>query len=377
MQDQKLTRWVTINLDALAHNYSVVANATEASICCVVKANAYGHGAISVSRLFADLGARFLAVATIEEALELREAEISTPILVLGYTPPAFVPYLAEHKIVQSVYSLSYAQQLQAVASAHGVQLLCHVKFDTGMGRLGFCVQDNLTEGVAEALAAAQLSHLVVSGIYTHFAAADSPDEHQSYTQRQLEDFLDASTSLQASGVDNLLRHSANSAAVFSHPASHLDMVRAGIVLYGYTPVTDCKVDLNLRPAMTLKGVVVATRTVEKETSIGYGRTFVTPRTMRVAIIRVGYADGLRRASGPGWAVTSAGEQAPIIGRVCMDHIMVDVSEIGCEVGDTATIFGGGGVNSIAAYARFQGTIPYEVCCAVGSRVPRIYIADR
>ena len=382
MEKQLLVKraWAEVDLDAIRHNYSLVRQTIprESKLCCVIKANAYGHGAVTLARLYETLGADFLAVSNLDEALELRYAGITLPILILGYTAPEAVAELYEHNISQCVYSLDYAHALSEKAKEANLVVKVHIKVDTGMGRIGFSLrhQEELSGCVQEIKAAFDDGAFIPEGIFTHFASADEGESGADYTRGQFSLFTSLTEALRDEGLLFAIRHAANSAAIFTYPETALDMVRAGILLYGCVP-SELVEKRGLVPSLELKTVISHVKEVAAGESISYGRTFVAEKAMRVATLPIGYADGLWRSAGKrGHCMLVHGRFAPIIGRICMDQCMIDVSEIpDCRVGDTVTVFGGNG-EAIDALASRLGTIPYEIMCALGERIPRAYLED-
>jgi alanine racemase len=389
MHDHPLI-WAEIDLDAIANNVRELRRRThsQAKVMAVVKANGYGHGAAEVARTALANGAEWLGVARLPEALALREAGCDAPILVFGYTPPADAGRLVDFDLRQSVYSLDAARAYSAVAEAHGRKLLVHVKVDTGMGRLGMvpaalCGQDSGhavgEEFIREATSIARLPGLETEGIFTHFAASDSADT--SDAKRQLALFLEVIAALRAHGLEFAVRHAANSAAVIAIPASHLDLVRPGVALYGLKPSQE--VDLAgifLKPAMALKARIIHLKRVPAGTGISYGTTYRTPQPTTIATIPAGYADGYRRQFSSQGRMLVHGRRVPVVGRVCMDLSMLDVGAVPeARVNDEVVIFGRQGSECLSAddLARELGTINYEIVCDVAARVPRVYLSNR
>ncbi|HIY26479.1 MAG TPA: alanine racemase [Candidatus Acutalibacter pullistercoris] len=376
--------WAEIDLDALAQNFREVRKAADpkAMVCCVVKADAYGHGAVRVAREFASLGADWFAVSNLEEALQLRRAGIETPVLVLGYTPADKAGTLSRENISQCVYSLEYARDLSRFAREVGVKVNIHLKIDTGMSRLGFYYQDISRDeaAVEEVKEACSLPGLIPQGIFTHFAVSDEGQAGDAFTMRQFGCLKEMIESLARAGVNFPVRHCANSAGVFDYPLSHLDMVRAGIVLYGLYPSGELRSRPALKPALALKSVVSHVKTLLPGATVSYGRKFTAQHEMRVATVPVGYADGYPRLLSPGGAeVLIRGKRCPILGRICMDQLMADVTALDqVRVGDTVTLIGRDGEEEITAdeLAEKEGTINYEVVCALSKRVPRVYVKN-
>lgn len=373
MELEQMRTWAEIDLGALEHNYQALrACAPGSRFLGVVKANAYGHGAVPVARKLEELGADYLAVACLNEALELRRAGIRMPILILGATPPEFAPQVVEAGITQSVFTMELARALSDAAGALGVTAKIHIKADTGMSRLGLLCHDP-EEAAKEAAELCALPHLEHEGIFTHFANADGDED---YTMLQLGRFQAVLAELEKTySLTFAIRHCAASAAVLNYPCTHMDMVRPGIALYGHYPDPSCRREggPELRPVMTLKSRVAAVRELPLGTPVSYGCTaLVGQEPSRVAVLPIGYADGLHRALSNEGTVRLAGGCRPILGRVCMDMCMVGLeAEDQVVPGDVAEVFGPG--QPVEEHADLAGTIPYELLCAVSPRVPRIY----
>jgi len=375
--------WAEVSLDDLAHNYRMIRGAAEphSKIMAVVKADAYGHGDKYCARKLAALGADWFGVSNIEEAARLRNCGITNPVLILGYTPPSFAKSLAESGFSQTVYGLDYAGELSRFALDAGVKVKIHIKCDTGMGRLGFVCTDDKTAGGSAALVvwAAGLPGLIPEGLYTHFASADQHERGREFTGAQFDRFLDFKRRLLESGRSFALYHCCNSAALMLYPHMHLDMVRPGIILYGLPPSPETRDCLPLRPCMQLKTVISQLKTVSRGTVISYGRDYKTDRETRIATVPVGYADGYIRAMSGRAEMLVRGMRAPVVGRICMDQLMLDVSGIpGVREGDAVTVFGRQGDQKIRIdeLSDYAGTINYETACLVGKRVPRIYMEN-
>lgn len=372
--------WAEVDMTALRHNYTTIRGSLPAGVklCCVVKANGYGHGAGKIAPLYQQMGADWFAVSNIEEAIQLRRAGITRPVLILGYTHESCATVLAENDLSQCVYSAEYGRRLSAVATENGVTVKIHVKLDTGMGRLGFQIPGEGEDSVEGAVAVCRLPGLEPEGVFTHFASADEGADGDAFSNRQADLFVSAINRLKAEGITFAIRHCANSATLSDHPECRMDMVRAGIVLYGLQPSGDLRQPLPIVPVMSLKSVVSHVKTVAPGTTVSYGRTFVADREMRIATVPIGYADGFWRKNSPaGVTLTVRGQQAPILGRVCMDQLMLDVSHIdGVAMGNYVTVFGTAPAMTAEEVAAANGTIGYEVVCGVGERVPRLYIED-
>lgn len=375
MKDTVLRRtWAEIDLDALAHNYQQARRliGPKTKYLGVVKADAYGHGAVQVSRKLEALGADYLAVSSLDEARELRHGGIRMPILILGHTPPEMVSQLIQYNITQTVSAQAKAEAYSAAAAECGGTLKVHIKVDTGMSRLGFLIRGRHFDGGMEAIAAScALPHLEAEGIFTHFAAADEDDEaSEAYTREQFGVFTQAIDALAARGQTFAIRHCANSGALARYPEMYLDMVRPGIALYGVG--ADAR-RLDLRPVMALRSCVSTIKVFDPETDVSYGRTFRTTERTRIGVLPIGYADGLFRGLSNRMAVQTGKGPAPIRGRICMDMTMVDLSGLPeVHVGDAVELFGQH--QRVDDLADILGTIPYELTCAVSRRVPRLYM---
>lgn len=369
--------WAEVDLDAIRHNFTTIRGALPADVkfCCVVKANAYGHGASKLAPLYQQMGADWFAVSNIEEALQLRRFGVTRSVLILGYTPAACAEILARENFSQCVYSAEYGRQLSAAAVAADVTVKVHIKLDTGMGRLGFRIPGEGEDSVAGAIAVCHLPALVAEGVFTHFATADEGADGDDFFTRQADAFIAAINEFSKAGITFTIRHCANSAALSDHPEFRMDMVRAGIVLYGLQPSADLRQPLALKPAMSLKSVVSHVKSVAAGATVSYGRTFTATQEMRIATVPIGYADGFWRQNSPAAVqLTLRGQRATILGRVCMDQLMLDVTHIdGVQIGDEVTVFGTAPALTAEEMAAQNGTIGYEVICAIGERVPRIY----
>ncbi|MBR5371575.1 MAG: alanine racemase [Oscillospiraceae bacterium] len=387
MQGIRKRTWAEINLDRAAWNYRQIRSAVkpEVKVCCVIKANGYGHNAVRLAALYETLGADFLAVSNLEEALQLRQGQITLPILILGYTPPECAGVLAKQNISQCVYSRTYGESLSQAAMSDGVRVKIHIKIDSGMGRIGFQHRNGHSE-LADALAVCHLPCLKTEGIFTHFAVADEADDGAEFTRTQYRNFLDAIRMLNENGIRFDIRHCANSAAIFDkpelgegYPDVHLDMVRAGVVLYGLKPSGVTRNLPELRPVMALKSVISHIKTVQPGDSVSYGRTFISDSVRRIATVPIGYADGFWRSNSQGGCKMLIRDRLfPLVGRVCMDQLMLDITGADdLNVGDIVTVFGDEkGLTSADLIAEHTGTINYEVVCAVGERVPRFFLEE-
>ena len=358
--------WAEIDLSAVRDNYEYIRGqlAEDCCLCAVVKADAYGHCVQHIARLYDALGVQWFAVSNLEEALQLRQMGLSQRILILSYTPPEAVTTLAEQNITTAVVSAEHARALSDRAVAEDVHLTVHLKVDTGMGRVG------LRED-ADILAACRLPHLTAEGIFTHFATADTDDE--AFVRTQYAAFAAHIAAAEAAGVQFSLKHCCNSAATLRYPEYHMDMVRPGIILYGCMP--DGSANPHLRPALSLKTVVSQVKTMEVGETVSYGRTYTVFGPMRVATVPIGYADGYSRLFSNRASMLVNGCRAEVIGRVCMDQTVLNVSGIdGVEAGTAVTVFGEG--MPVEELATTIGTISYELLCLIGKRVPRVFVQD-
>ncbi len=372
--------WADISLDNLEHNYKQLRSRLPSGcrFLGVVKADAYGHGAVPVSRALEDLGAEYLAVANIEEAVQIRRGRVHLPVLILGYTPANYAENMVYLDITQEVHSLSYAQELNEALSGTNCILNVHVKLDTGMTRLGFIACESALT-LPQIVEVSRLPHLHIEGAFTHFAAADSTVESdREFTRLQYARFSDMLSQLEAAGVKPEIRHCCNSGATILYPEYAMDMVRPGIAIYGAHPSGDTRAFLELRPVMSLHTSISQIKTVPAQTAVSYGRTFSTSAERKLAVVPVGYADGLPRALSGKAAFRLRGRDVPVLGRICMDMCMVDVTDVPeLRAGDTLTIFGYDEDGALVPCERLTdaiGTISYELFCQVSKRVPRLYL---
>lgn len=372
--DQIRPSWLEIDLDSLAHNMKEIRKIVrqESLITAVVKANAYGHGAVESSKVFLANGGDRLAVASLEEAIELRQHGIQAPIMVLGYTPESRYQEVLEHNIIQTIYSYSSAKCLSEKAGRVNKKALIHIKIDTGMGRIGYLPG---SASIEEIVRIANLANIEIEGVFTHFATSDERDK--SFTRLQYDRFMDMVDGLEEEGLDIAIKHVSNSAAIIDLPEYNLDMVRAGIILYGLYPSNEVeKSRIKLRPAMTLKSRISNIKIVAKDYGISYGQVFKTREESKIATIPLGYADGYPRLlTGQGQAFVN-GELVDLVGRICMDQLMLDVSKVeDISLGDEVILFGNG-IQGLAIddMAEKLTTINYEIVCMMGRRLPRVYM---
>ena len=363
---------VEIDLDALKHNFEEIRKATTdgAGILAVVKADAYGHGALEIAKTLIDSGAAGLCLATIDEAVELRKHGIDVPMMTLGFTDPVRFKDAVKYDVEQSVYSYEIAKALSNEALAQGKTCRIHIKLDTGMGRIGFKTDGSETE---EIVRSCTLPGIEPYGVFSHFAVADTDDD--DYTRKQFRLFMDQIDELGKRGIRFTKRHICNSAGILRFPEMHLDLVRAGIILYGLMPPGCPKpvTDINLKPVMNWYAKVIHVKTVPVGATVSYGRHFTAERETEVATVGIGYADGLSRRLSNGFELVIDGEKCPIIGNVCMDMCMVDTTDMKVrpKVGDKVIVFGRERLADDLADR--IGTINYEITCVVGKRVRRLY----
>ena len=371
--------WAEISLDNLEHNFKAIKSHLphECKFLGVMKADAYGHGAVPVSGTLSELGCDYLAVSNLEEAVQLRRGGIRTPILILGYTPAEYADTMVFMDLTQEIHSLDYAQRLEYALDGTNYRLNVHLKMDTGMGRIGFFSYGEQNE-CTDFFALAKLSHLHFEGVFTHFCVADSKkEEDNSFTKLQFERFMSGIEKMKTANLKPVIRHCANSGATILYPQYALDMVRPGIALFGCAPSEDCKGILDLRPVMTLRTSIAQIREVPADTSISYGRTCCTDRPIRMAVLPIGYADGLPRSLSSKAVFMLHGKPARVLGRICMDMCMVDITEIPeAKIGDTLTLFGyeqTGDQVPLDPLADACGTISYELLCSISKRITRLY----
>ena len=362
--------YAEIDLNAIRHNFTEIRRHINpaSKLCAVVKANAYGHGALEVSKVAVECGAEFLAVATVDEGLELRRAGFNLPILILGLIPQNAVEAVVDNDLTQAVVDFDFAKKISETARRLRKIAKVHLKIETGMGRIGIAPEKSVT--LAEKIS--RLPNVELEGLFSHFADADSND--RTFTNHQIAVFKSTAEKIRSAGVDIKICHIAESAAALDIPEAHFDMVRSGIINYGLYPSANIRRTIELRPAMKLVAKIVYVKKISAGVSIGYGRDFVAKRDSLIATLPLGYADGYIRAY-KNFHVEVRGQLAPIAGRVCMDQTMIDVTDIdGVQVGDEVILFGSDLISADDA-ARHLNTINYEITCLVSSRVPRIFKA--
>ncbi|MBN4069294.1 MAG: alanine racemase [Alkaliphilus sp.] len=365
-----------INLDYLKHNIKEVKKAVKKNtiVCAVLKADGYGHGAVEIAKTLLDNGADRFAVAILSEAIQLRKAGLDVPILVLGYTPDEQVGLILDYNLTQTVYSLDQARYFSKVAGTMKRIMQIHVIVDTGMSRLGFQATEEELTVVKEVF---KLDNIYVEGMYTHFAVADIKDK--TFTYQQYNQFINFTNELEKEGFNIEIKHVSNSAAIIDIPEMNLDMVRAGIMLYGLYPSKEVNQEkIILKPVMTLKTKVAHSKKLPAGRGVSYGLIYKTKEESNIVTLPIGYADGFTRMLTNKAEVTIKGEKLPVIGKICMDQSMVDATGIEVIRGDEVIIFGEDEkkVNTVDTLALKLGTINYEIVCMVGRRVPRVYIED-
>ncbi|TRO51182.1 alanine racemase [Candidatus Bathyarchaeota archaeon] len=365
--------WAEVNLDHLTHNMKEVRRIVPEPtlIMTAVKADGYGHGAKVCAETFLDNGADMLAVATPDEGFQLREWGIEAPILCLGYTPDYLHSKVIKQDVTTTIYSHEQGLHLNKAAQELNTVARFHVKIDTGMSRLGYQPDEKAVESIVEL---SKQPRLMLEGVFTHFAVSDIDDK--TYTRMQYAKYQEVVKKLEELGVKIPIKHVSNSAAIIDLPEYHHDMIRPGIMLYGYYPSTEVNhTRVNLKQVLTLHAQISHVKTLPPETGISYGLTYTTRNTTKVATIPMGYADGYRRALSNRGYVEINGERAAILGRVCMDQFMVDVTGIDAEVKDEAILIGypGGVAPDGEEMASILGTITHEMTCQITRRVPRVY----
>lgn len=372
--------WAEISLEAIRHNFKEIKSRVngKAKICCVIKADGYGHGAVEVAHLYEKLGADFFAVSNIDEGIEIRNSGCNLPMVILGYTPVNDAKRLSEHNISQAVFSLEYAKSLSEECVKNNCSVKIHIKIDTGMSRIGFMCQEfpRDNNSIKEITEACNLPNLDLEGLFTHFCVSDEADEGREFTHNQYGNFRYVKEQLENSGLDIKISHCSNSGAIEDYSETYCDMVRAGIILYGLAPSGKLQGKFDLIPAMTLKTAVAYVKELKKGATVSYGRTFTAEKDMKIATVPIGYADGYIRHNAKDGYMLVNGKKAKIVGRICMDQTMLDVTDIeNVNTGDEVIVFGTGenGEPTADLIAQNTDTINYEVVCLVGKRVPRIY----
>ena len=366
--------YAEINLKAIHHNLKQIRKQVgkHPHIMAVVKANAYGHGMLPVATsILNEKLASYLGVAIVEEGVTLRQNGIDAPVLVLTAPPEPQLALFVEHNLGATLCSISIARKLDRIAAGLGKKAVVHVKVDTGMGRIGIAPKDTMAF-VREVKA---LNNIEAAGIFTHFATAD--DKDLSFARRQLSDFTSLLHGLDSAGIHIPIKHAANSGAILQLKESYFDMVRPGIIMYGYYPSRVTRKPVSLQPAMSIRSRIEFMKTVEKGTSVSYGRRYYTSSKTNIASVSIGYADGISRRLTNKAKVLVNGKKYPVVGTICMDQLMINVGgRPACKVGDRVTLMGRDGDLEIPCWeiSEMLDTIPYEIFCSVSERVPRNYI---
>ncbi|MBC8587020.1 alanine racemase [Paratissierella segnis] len=369
--------YLEINMDNLTNNYNEIRRIVNPNtkIMAVIKANAYGHGSVELAKMYEKIGVDRLAVSIISEAVELRREGIKIPIQLLNYTPESQLGLVIDNDIIQGIYTYEDAKLLSDLAVKKGKKAKIHIKIDTGMGRIGFLPNE---DSIKEIVKIHKLPKLEMEGMFTHFAKADETDK--SFTKIQFERFNWVSEKLEENGIELKVKHVSNSAAIIDLPEYNLDLVRPGIILYGYYPSDEVnKNKINLKPAMTLKSKISNIKTVPEGTGISYGHIYSTSKKSVIATVPIGYADGYSRILSGKADVCINNKRAPIVGRICMDQMMVDITGIdNANIGDEVVLFGYDNESypRVEELASLLGTINYEFICMMGRRIPRVFIKD-
>jgi len=369
--------WAEISIDNLLDNLNLIKARCKTDVMCVIKSNAYGHGDSTVMQQLQKAGVKHFAVACIDEAVHLRKQGCTGEILLLGGFLEDSIALALEYDVSLALYDVDTAIKLSQAASLCKKTAKVHIKINTGMTRIGFDVVDEATlnNTVSAVKAISQLDNIDICGAFTHYAVSDEQDGRE-YTVFQYNNFIKFKETLSECGFTIPVWHASNSGSILNFSDKSLDMVRAGIVLYGVYDSFGC--EECYKPVLSLKTVITQMRTVNKDTSISYGRTYVCPDKMKIAVLSIGYADGYPRSLSNKGSVIINGKFAKIVGRVCMDQIMVDVTDIDCKVGDEVIVIGKQNGIEITAtdIARLDNTINYEILCGISMRVPRIYLKD-
>ncbi|MEJ8553952.1 alanine racemase [Tepidibacter sp. Z1-5] len=364
--------WAEINIENLKQNYKNIKKLLkeDTKICGVVKANAYGHGSVQIAKALVGEGVDYLAVATLEEGLELRNNDIKLPILCLGYIQENCFDLAVENDIDITIYTNELAQSLNKVSQQKNKKARVHIKLDTGMSRLGFQINDESVDSIESIC---EYSNLDVVGIYSHFAKADEKDK--TFTNMQFDKYTYIINKLENRGIKIPIKHICNSAGIMDCPEYHLDMVRSGIILYGHYPSDDVMKDrIDLKPVMTLKTTISNVKTVEPNIGISYGQKYRTNDFAKIATVPIGYADGFTRMLNQNANMKIKDKLVPVVGRICMDQCMLRIDGLDVSIGDEVKIFGEDSDIKIERLADSLNTINYEVLCMISRRIPRVYL---
>ncbi len=368
--------WAEINLDHLNHNLSEIRQHIKlgTKICAVIKADGYGHGAVIIAKEIEKIGIEQLAVATLNEAIELRQHGCNMPLLILGYTPDKKASDVIRYGLKQTIYTKEQAKVFSEAATKESATVCLHIKIDTGMSRLGFQPDSKSVEEIVEL---ATYPGLLIEGIYTHFATADETDKEK--TVEQFKKYLWVIDELASSNCQIPVQHTANSAAIIDLPDTHLDMVRAGVMMYGLYPSEEVDhTEIKLKRVLALKTRVAHVKDILPGTGVSYGLLFQASKKTKIATLPVGYADGYTRMLGGKAEVVIHGHKVPVVGRICMDQCMIDVTGLDVQRGDEVVLYANMSKNgdTVDDVARKLGTINYEITCMISRRVPRVYLKD-
>ncbi len=378
MDNYKSRAWAEIDLDAIAHNVKSIKNLVgdATKILCVVKANAYGHGFFETAKTMTENGADILGVATFEEAKQLRLSGFMQPILVLGSVHTSLAADMVRYNISATITDEILARTMSKAAIQQNKLAKFHIKLDTGMSRLGFSCNE---EGIEKIKKICVLPNICLEGLFSHLSCADERD--RAMTDAQFEKFMYVKNILKDCGISFTYEHICNSAGVIEYPEYHLDMVRPGIIIYGLYPDENINREkLNLIPAMTVKARITRIEEIPEGTPVSYGATYKTTKKSKLATVPIGYADGYLRCLSGTAVMTVGGVKVPVVGRICMDQCMIDVSSVNnISVGDEVIVFGNGGDNSptVETLAKNAGTVPHEILSLTGNRTPRVFIKDK
>lgn len=379
MDTKSLRSWCEVDLDILKNNIKILKKhiGNGIKMAAVIKSNAYGHGAVEIAKCAEESGVYYFAVACMEEAKQLRRAGIKTPILILSYVSEHQAEELINYDVTASVFNREIPEKLNEYAKKHNKIIKVHIKIDTGMTRLGFN-SDNISETINDIAYINSLSNIEIEGIFTHYADADN--EEGNFTEIQYEKYKKIIDKLDEININIPIKHTCNSAAGITNKEFYNSMIRFGIILYGYYPEAYLKNILpGLQPFLSIKSNILQIKDVPENVTIGYGRTYKTSKKTRVGVVPIGYADGYPRALSNKFYVLISGKKAPIIGRICMDQLMVDLTDIPeANEGDIVIILGRDNNNIITAddIAKTVNTICYEILCDVGMRLPVLYIKN-
>ncbi|WP_122893168.1 alanine racemase [Arcobacter peruensis] len=368
--------WAEINLDNLAHNMKETRRVVNKNtlITAVIKADGYGHGAVCIGQTLLDNGANRFAVATLSEAIQLRASFPNTEIMVLGYTPNDLTEDILANNIIQTIYTLEQAEYFSKLALLSNKKITVHIKLDTGMNRLG--MQES-QETIDSILQMSKFEGLFIEGLFTHFAMADEIDKE--YTNNQVKKYKKIVNALEENGLNIPIKHVSNSAAIIDMPELNMDMVRAGIMLYGLYPSKNVNQNnVNLKEVMCLKAKISQVKEIPKGTGVSYGLKYKCTKNSKVATLPIGYADGFTRMLSGKASAMLQNKKVPIIGNICMDQCIIDISGLDAKIDDEVVLFGGNDKNgiSITSVSELLNTINYEIVCMVDKRVPRVYIKD-